>query len=61
MIVRGLCGLTVVGADVVEIAPAYDHAETTATLASNLVFELVTMMTINRNNEAVQTGPSDGG
>lgn len=61
MILRGLCGLPIVGADVVEIAPAYDHAETTATLASNLVFELVTMMSINRSHEALQTGPSDTG
>lgn len=52
MILRGLCGLPIVGADVVEIAPAYDHAETTATLASNLVFELVTMMSINRHAAA---------
>ncbi|MHB1713108.1 MAG: agmatinase [Acidimicrobiales bacterium] len=48
MILRGLCGLPIVGADVVEVAPAYDHAETTAGLASNLVFELITMMSINR-------------
>lgn len=27
---RGLGGLSIVGADVVEVAPAYDHADTTA-------------------------------
>lgn len=57
MILRGLSGLPIAGADVVEIAPAYDHAETTATLASNLVFELVTMMSINRST-ATSRGPA---
>lgn len=55
MILRGLCGLPIVGADVVEIAPAYDHAETTAGLASNLVFELITMMSISRARKKVIT------
>lgn len=59
MILRGLCDLPIVGADVVEIAPAYDHAETTATLASNLVFELITMMSVNRTYEAAQTVPTE--
>ena len=33
-ILRGLAGLNVVGADIVEVAPAYDHAEITAMAAS---------------------------
>lgn len=47
MMVRGLAGLPLAGADVVEVAPAYDHAEITAGLAANLVFEIVSMMAID--------------
>ena len=38
-IVRGLDGANVVGGDVVEVAPAYDHAEITALAAANLAYE----------------------
>ena len=41
MMLRGLQGLKLVGADVVEVAPAYDHAELTALVAANLVYELL--------------------
>jgi agmatinase len=40
-LVRSLAGLDLVGADVVEVAPAYDHAEITAIAGANLVYELV--------------------
>lgn len=43
-IIRGLADLNIVGADVVEVAPAYDHAQITAVAASHLVYELVTAM-----------------
>jgi agmatinase len=33
-----------VGADVVEVAPAYDHAEITAVAASHVAFDLVTLL-----------------
>ncbi len=38
-ILRGLDGLDLVGADVVEVAPSYDHAELTALAAANVVYE----------------------
>ena len=41
LILRGLDGLNVVGADVVEVAPAFDHAELTALAAANVVYELL--------------------
>ena len=41
LILRGLHTLDLVGADVVEVAPAYDHAELTALAAANLVYELL--------------------
>ncbi|GAB2752959.1 agmatinase [Sinomonas soli] len=43
-ILRGLRGLNLVGADVVEVAPAYDHAEMTAVAASHVAYDLVTLM-----------------
>jgi agmatinase len=39
LILRGLTDLPIVGADVVEVAPAYDHAELTALAAANVVYE----------------------
>jgi agmatinase len=38
---RAMKGMHLVGADVVEVAPAYDHAELTAVAASNVVYELL--------------------
>lgn len=44
-IIRGLRALNVVGADVVEVSPAYDHADITAVAASHVAFELISVMT----------------
>jgi agmatinase len=44
MMLRGLTGLEVVGADVVEVAPAYDHAELTALAAANLAYEMLGLL-----------------
>lgn len=41
---RGLAGLTIVGADLVEVAPAYDHAELTGIAAAHVVHELLAVM-----------------
>lgn len=43
-ILRGLADLPIVSADVVEVAPAYDHAEITATAAAHVVYELVSIL-----------------
>jgi len=40
-IIRGLGGIRLAAADVVEVAPAYDHAEVTAIAAANIVYELL--------------------
>lgn len=45
-ILRGLSGLRLVGCDVVEVAPAYDHAEITAVAAANAVYELMSIMAL---------------
>ncbi|KAF9028790.1 Arginase/deacetylase [Hymenopellis radicata] len=45
-ILRGLAGLNFVGADIVEVAPAYDHADITGIAAADLVHDfLVAMLT----------------
>ncbi len=43
-LVRGLAPAAVVGGDVVEVSPAYDHAEITAVAAAHVLYELVTLM-----------------
>ncbi len=43
-LLRGLEGIPLVGGDVVEVAPAYDHAEITALAAATVVYDIVTMM-----------------
>ncbi len=43
-ILRGLAGAPLVGADVVEVSPAYDHAEITAVAAAHVSFELLALM-----------------
>jgi guanidinobutyrase / D-arginase len=43
-ILRSFAGLNLVGADLVEVAPAYDHAEITGIAASHVAYELVSAM-----------------
>ncbi|MEV4807084.1 agmatinase [Nonomuraea sp. NPDC049421] len=45
-ILRGLAGRNLVGADVVEVAPAYDHAEITSIAASHVAYDLVSLMAL---------------
>jgi agmatinase len=41
---RSLAGLDIVGADIVEVSPAYDHAEITGIAASHVAYELISLM-----------------
>ena len=45
---RGLREHRIVGADVVEVAPAYDHAQLTGIAASHVAYELLTSMVPSR-------------
>ncbi|HEX4817794.1 MAG TPA: agmatinase [Nonomuraea sp.] len=45
-ILRGLAGCDLVGADVVEVAPAYDHAEITSIAASHVAYDLVSLLAL---------------
>lgn len=47
---RGLVGLNVVGADIVEVAPAYDHAELTGIAAAHVGYELLSVLARNRRD-----------
>ena len=42
-VLRGLSGLNLVSADVVEVSPAYDHAEVTSLAAATIVYELINL------------------
>ncbi len=43
-IIRGLAGVDLVGADLVEVSPPYDPLGTTAILAANLAFEMLCIL-----------------
>ena len=51
-ILRGLRGLDIVGADLVEVAPAYDHAELTGVAASHVAYDLISLMADRRATRA---------
>lgn len=52
-VLRAFGQMNLIGADVVEVAPAYDHAEITGIAASHVIYELVSAMTPT----SVQTVP----
>jgi len=45
-ILRGLAGMDLVGADVVEVAPAYDHAQVTGVAAAHAVYAMLSAMVV---------------
>ena len=47
-LVRGLRGLDLVGFDIVEVSPPYDHGDITAILASNLAFEFLSLRALKK-------------
>ena len=42
-VIRGLSGLKLISADVVEVSPAYDHAEVTSLAAATIIYELTNL------------------
>ncbi|MFE5158310.1 agmatinase [Streptomyces sp. NPDC056697] len=50
-ILRGLVGCRLVGADVVEVAPAYDHAEITSVAASHVAYDLISLLALQGKRE----------
>ncbi|MGE5378252.1 MAG: agmatinase [Bacteroidota bacterium] len=47
-LVRGLHGLDLIGFDLVEVSPPFDHGEITSILASNIVFEYLSLLAIGQ-------------
>ena len=47
-ILRGLGGIDFAGMDIVEVAPAYDHAEVTALAAASLAYEYLVLLAARR-------------
>ena len=47
-LVRGLQGLDLVGFDLVEVSPPYDHGDITAVLAANIVFEYLSLLALKK-------------
>ncbi len=45
-LVRGLHGLDLIGFDLVEVSPPYDHGDITAILASNIAFEYLSLLAL---------------
>ena len=48
-ILRGLSGLNLVGMDLVEVSPAYDHADITSLAAATLALEFLYVLAADRN------------
>jgi len=48
-VLQGLAGLDVIGGDVVEIAPQYDATTNTAHVGGQMLFEILSLMTLNDN------------
>lgn len=51
-ILRGFRGLDIVGADVVEVAPAYDHADITGIAASHVAYDLVSLLALRHEERS---------
>jgi agmatinase len=47
-LVRGLQSLNIIGFDLVEVSPPYDHGDITAILASNLAFEFISLLALQK-------------
>ena len=48
---RGLSGLNIIGADIVEVSPPYDHAELTGIAAAHVAYELLSVLALNEDNK----------
>lgn len=48
-LVRGLHGLNLIGFDLVEVSPPYDHGDITAILASNIAFEYLSLLALKES------------
>jgi len=50
-LVRGLKGLNFIGFDLVEVLPAFDPSEITALLATNIIYEFISLLALNKKQK----------
>ena len=50
-LIRGLRGLNLASFDLVEVSPPYDHSDITAMLASNIIFEYLSLLALEKQNK----------
>ena len=50
LFLHGLADLPIIGADVVEVSPAYDHAQLTALAAAGVVYDLLALLAVRRRH-----------
>jgi len=54
-ILHGLRGSLIVGADIVEVSPPFDHAQLTGLAAATLAYELICLMAIRSHEPKLLT------
>jgi agmatinase len=59
-LLRGLREIDFVGFDVVEVIPAYDPAEVTATLAAHIAFEMISLSALRRLERRTSRASGEG-
>jgi agmatinase len=53
-LLHGLKGLNFVGFDVVEVLPDYDTADITALMAANIIYEFLSLISLNKKNSKLK-------
>ena len=54
--IRGLAPLNMIGFDLVEVSPAYDHADVTAMAAANIAYDWLAVMAIKAGAKPMPVG-----
>ena len=60
-LIRGLQGMNIVGMDLVEVAPGYDHADLTALAAATLALDMLHVQAVNKGLCLLPAGFSPAG
>ncbi len=55
-LIRGLKGLNLIGMDVVEVSPPYDHAEITALAAATVAYEWLCLLALEKGTKPMPVG-----
>lgn len=50
-IIRGLRGLNIIAADLVEVIPLYDNSQVTSITAANIIFEILSLLAWHKSNQ----------